>query len=96
MIEIVEYTGWFIVIIGCVFNILSAVGCLRMPNFYTQLHAAGVGDSCGSVIALLGLIVVNGFNLVSLKIFLLIIILLIMNPTSTNALINAGLQSKTK
>ena len=71
MISVLNYIGCSIVIIGCVFNILSAIGCIRMPNFYTQLHAAGVGDSCGSILALLGLILVNGFNLISLKIFLL-------------------------
>ena len=94
MTLVLNYIGWSIVIIGCIFNVISAIGCIRMPNFYTQLHAAGVGDSCGSIIALLGLITVNGFNLVSLKIFLLIPILFIMNPSSTNALINAGLHSK--
>ena len=94
MISVLNYIGCSIVIIGCVFNILSAIGCIRMPNFYTQLHAAGVGDSCGSILALLGLILVNGFNLISLKIFLLIPILLIMNPGSTNALINSGLHDK--
>jgi multicomponent Na+:H+ antiporter subunit G len=84
--------GWIIVIIGCTFNVLSAIGVLRMPDFYTRLHASGVGESCGSIIALIGMIIINGFNFVSLKILLLIVFLLLLNPTSTHALINAGLR----
>ena len=89
-----EYLGWVLVLLGCIFNVLSAFGCLRMSDFYMKLHAAGVGESCGSPMALLGLILINGFNLLSLKIFLLFVILLIISPTATNALANTGIEGK--
>jgi multicomponent Na+:H+ antiporter subunit G len=89
-----EYFGWGLVLLGCIFNVFSAFGCIRMSDFYMKLHAAGVGESCGSPMILLGLITINGFNLLSLKIFLLFIILLIISPTATNALVNTGIERK--
>ncbi len=88
-----EYLGWGMVLLGCAFNILSAFGCIRMSDFYMKLHAAGVADSCGSPMALIGLIIINGFNLLSLKIFILIPLLLVLNPTATTVLINAAIKS---
>lgn len=78
------------------FNVVSSFGCLKMPDIYTKLHAAGISDSCGSPLALLGLICVNGLNLVSLKMSLLIVLLLIITPAVTNAIFNIGLEENIK
>lgn len=95
MLEIVTHClGWTCVLIGVLLSIIGALGCLRFPDLYTKLHALSVSDSLGVPIALTGLILVNGFNFVSLKIFLIIVILLFVNPFSTHALIRAGIKNK--
>lgn len=91
-----KYIGSALIILGCLFNFVSAIGISRMRTFYAKLHAAGVGESCGSIVALLGILMLNGFSAVSLKILLLIFIVLIMNPTATNLLINSAIIKKTK
>jgi len=89
-----EYLGWGLIFIGCSFNLISALGCLKMPDFYTMLHAAGVGDCCGTPLALIGIIFIHGFDLISLKILALIFLIFLLSPTATNALARAGLDDK--
>jgi multicomponent Na+:H+ antiporter subunit G len=90
---LINYLGWSFVLIGVLLSITGALGCLRFPDLYTKLHALSVSDSLGVPIALTGLILVNGFNFVSLKIFLIVVILLFVNPFSTHALIRAGIKN---
>ncbi len=82
--------SWILIIIGSFFILTSAIGCIRFKDFFVRLHSAGIGDSCGSVIFLLGIICREGFSLFSLKIILLILLLLIVNPTSTYLLAKAA------
>ena len=89
-----EYLGWSLVLIGCLLNLISAIGCLKMPDFYTMIHSAGVGDSCGTPIMLFGMICINGFNIASFKILILIMVVMLLSPTATHALARAGLSRK--
>lgn len=87
-----EYLGWVLIFTGCIFNLLSAIGCLKMSDSYMMMHAAGIGDSCGTPIILLGVICVSGWSLLSLKILLLVAMVIILSPTATHALARAGLE----
>ena len=91
---ITPYLGWTFVFIGALISITGAIGCLRFPDLYTKLHALSVSDSLGVPISLTGIIFINGFNFLSLKIFFIIVILLFVNPFSTHALIRAGIKNK--
>jgi multicomponent Na+:H+ antiporter subunit G len=88
------YLGWALVLIGVLISIKGAIGCLRFPDLYTKLHALSISDSLGVPISLAGLAMINGFNFVSIKILLIIVILLFVNPFSTHALIRAGIKNK--
>ena len=90
------YLGWVFIFIGILLSITGAIGCLRFPDLYTKLHALSVSDSLGVPITLTGLILINGFNFISVKIFFIIVILLFVNPFSTHALIRAGIKNKIK
>ncbi len=83
------YIGMCIVGFGVLLILISAFGCIRMRNTYMVMHAAGIADSCGAPIVLIGLIVMNGFNLVSLKLAILIILIIFLSPTATHSLANA-------
>ncbi|NRA73636.1 MAG: monovalent cation/H(+) antiporter subunit G [Rickettsiales bacterium] len=100
MLEILKvitlYLGWTFIFIGILISITGAIGCIRFPDLYTKLHALSVSDSLGVPISLTGLILINGFNFTSLKIFFIIVILLFVNPFSTHALIRSGIKNKIK
>ena len=87
------YLGWSFIFFGVLLSITGAIGCLRFPDLYTKLHALSVSDSLGVPISLTGLIFINGFNFISVKIFFIIVILLFVNPFSTHALIRAGIKN---
>ena len=76
-------TGLFLVLAG-------TLGVLRLPDFYTRLHAAGVTDTLGAELILLALIVQSGFSQMSLKLLLVGFFLLITSPTATHAVAHAA------
>ncbi|MDK6028589.1 monovalent cation/H(+) antiporter subunit G [Ignisphaera sp. 4213-co] len=46
--------GLILVIIGVFCDFVGAIGLIRLPNFFTRLHAATVGAIGGAVIPMLG------------------------------------------
>ena len=42
---------------GCFFALTAGVGMLRMPDFYTRLHPAGMTDTLGQALVLAALII---------------------------------------
>ncbi len=75
---------------GGFFVVAGAIGVLRMPDFYTRVHAAGVTDTLGAVLVLFGLILLSGFTLLSAKLALVGVFLLLTSPTATHAVTNAA------
>lgn len=76
---------------GAFFVIVGGVGLLRMPDFYTRMHAAGVTDTLGAGLILLGLMLQGGWTLVTAKLLLILIFLWLTSPTASHALVRAAL-----
>lgn len=89
--HIVPILSWILIGAGTFFLLTSSIGILRMPDVFTRLHAAGVGDALGCPLVLIGLLLQYGFTLISLKVFLLILFLLITGPASCHALAKAAM-----
>lgn len=81
---------------GTVFLLVSCVGLLRLPDFYTRAHAVGKAETLGSILILVGLAVYNGAALSSLKLLLILAIIAVTNPTATHALTRAAMRSGLK
>lgn len=75
---------------GVFFVIAGAVGVVRLPDFYTRMHAAGITDTLGAECILLGLIVQSGLSQTSLKLALIAFLLFITSPTASHAVANAA------
>ncbi|TVM18456.1 sodium:proton antiporter [Oceanidesulfovibrio indonesiensis] len=84
-------------LMGLFFYVGGTVGILRLPDFYTRLHAAGKLDTLGALAMLFGLALFNlhEFNIdtlqVALKIMLAVAFVFIASPTATHAITDAGL-----
>ncbi|MDA0782675.1 MAG: monovalent cation/H(+) antiporter subunit G [Rickettsiales bacterium] len=96
MEDLPNIIGMFFVISGAFFMFSAAVGVLRMPDFYTRLHPAGVADSLGAPFVLVGIAILNGATLFSGKIIFLILFMLITSPTACHALAKAAVYSGLK
>jgi len=71
--------------------VIGAFGLVRMPDFYTRVHAASVTDTVGAGLLLLGMALQAGFSLVTVKLLMIALLLLFANPTATHALVKAAL-----
>jgi multicomponent Na+:H+ antiporter subunit G len=84
--------------LGLFFLLLATLGILRFPDFYTRMHAAGKCDTLGSLLLLLGLAVLNGFDLASLqgslKIIFIAVFIFLTSPTATHAVARAAFKNK--
>ncbi|QKX01867.1 cation:proton antiporter [Wolbachia endosymbiont of Cruorifilaria tuberocauda] len=75
--------GSIFILLGTCLAIISIIGIIRFPNFYTKLHAAGITDSSGTVLLLTGFAMQNEFSINTVKIILLILIIWISNSTNS-------------
>ncbi|MGE4496924.1 MAG: monovalent cation/H(+) antiporter subunit G [Deferribacterales bacterium] len=82
-------SGIFI-FVGCFFVVTASIGILRLPGFYLRLHAGSKADSLGQTLVIIGLMIYEGFNILSLKMLFVIIFIYIANPTAAHAIAKAA------
>ena len=68
----------------------ATLGLLRLPDFFTRLHATGKGDTLAALWSLIGLAVYHGFSLTSAKIVFIAVFMFLGQPTATHAISRAG------
>jgi multicomponent Na+:H+ antiporter subunit G len=88
---VTDAASWALLASGSFLVVVGALGLIRMPDFYTRMHAAGITDTLGADLILLGLMVQAGFSLVTVKLLLIGAFLFFTSPTSTHAIANAAL-----
>jgi multicomponent Na+:H+ antiporter subunit G len=81
----------------------AAVGLLRLPDFYSRLHASGMLDTTG---LLLFVIAVSTFCLwqnfsvntvfLVMKLIFIAVFIFITSPTATHAIVDAGIRAGMK
>jgi multicomponent Na+:H+ antiporter subunit G len=81
------------IVSGLFFLLVSGMGLLRLPDFYTRCHAIGKSETLGSMLFLLGLAIYIGFGIVSFKMILILVFIAIANPTATHIVARAALLS---
>jgi multicomponent Na+:H+ antiporter subunit G len=91
---IVEAVSGLCLIAGGVLVVIGSLGLLRLPDFFTRMHAAGITDTLGAGLILLGLGLKAGFILASFKLVLLFVLLIFTSPTATHALARAARHGK--
>ena len=67
---------------GLVFMILAVVGVNRFHRALNRMHAAAMGDTLGILFVFAGLILIRGFSMDSLKLFLVILFFWTAGPVS--------------
>lgn len=67
---------------GLVFMILAVFGVNRFHRALNRMHAAAMGDTLGILFVFAGLILIRGFSMYSLKLFLVILFFWTAGPVS--------------
>ena len=91
-----DIVSWACLLAGVFFSLAGGIGILRLPDLFTRMHAAGITDTMGAGLILVGLAVQAGFTLVTVKLLLILILLFFTSPTSTHALAKAALHGGLK
>ena len=80
-----------LVLAGGFFLIVGGLGLVRLPDLFTRLHAAGVGDTLGVGLFVLGFMLLVDLGSVTLKLGLVLLFILLTSPVATHALAKAAL-----
>lgn len=87
----IDALSWACLVGGGLFCVVGAIGLLRMPEFYTRMHAASVIETLGAGLILLGLLLQAGFTLVAVKLLMVGMLIFFASPTATHALARAAM-----
>ena len=91
-----DILSWCLIGLGCFFVLIGALGILKLPEFWSRLHAASVVESAGMILLISGLCIQSGLSLITIKLILLIVFLFLTGPTATHAVASAALVSGMK
>jgi multicomponent Na+:H+ antiporter subunit G len=100
MVMVLDVLSWISIVGGLAFMLIGTLGVLRLPDVYTRLHGAGMTDTMGAGLLLLGMAfqtVVDmmgehpGYWSVLVRLVFIYLFLLFTSPIATHALARAGL-----
>ena len=86
----IDIASWVLLIGGAFFCVVGGVGLLRLPDFFTRCHGAGITDTMGAGMVLTGLMIQAGDPLIVGKLLLLLIFIFVTSPVAGHALVKAA------
>lgn len=85
-----DILSWLLIVPGAAFCVIGALGLVRLPEFYSRMHGAGITDTLGASLVLLGLMLEPAHWNVTVKLAAILFFLLVTSPTAAHALIHAA------
>lgn len=82
-----------LVFCGLFFLTVSSLGIIRLPDFYSRMHAVGKSETLGSILILIGLAVYNGLEINSAKLVVMLLFIALASPTATHVIARAAIRS---
>lgn len=86
-----DLLSWAFILGGAFFSVVGAIGILRLPDVYSRMHAAGMIDTFGIGLILVGLMFQATAWIVVMKLGLIMAFVFFSSPTTTYALARAAL-----
>lgn len=77
--------------LGALACLIGGIGLLRMPDFFTRMHAASVIETLGVALILLGLMLQAGLTLIAVKLLIMGVLVFFVSPIASHALAKAAL-----
>ncbi len=78
--------AYLFIILGLVFIFFGTLGIIRFPDIYTRLQTSSKCDAAGAIALLVGLMVREGLDSLSLRILIILMFLLLTNPVASHAI----------
>ena len=96
--EIFEYIGAFLILIGSIMAVISAIGILRLPDVYTRSHAATKSSTLAVLLSLTGTFIYfwASENFISVRLLLGILFVFLTAPVAGHLITRAAYRSRVK
>ena len=92
MAWIADIIGGILILVGAFFFVVGAIGIYRMPDVFARMHAAGISDTVGAGLLLIGMMFLSGFAFfITVKLAIILGIIFFTSPIATHALAQAAL-----
>lgn len=82
---------WALLIFGSAMMIIGGIGVLRLPDFFSRTHGAGLTDTVGAGAILVGLMFESGFSTPTTRLVFILLFLWYTSPVGGFALARAAL-----
>lgn len=76
--------GTLFLLAGMLLFVVEIISVYKLDYVLNRMHAAATGDTFGIGLSLIGLMILNGFNLTSLKLLLILAFLWCSSPVSSH------------
>jgi len=88
--------GDVLIFAGIIFMLFGVICIFKLNSFYAKILIIAKIDTVGSLTFIIGVAVKRGFDFFSLKLLLLALLLLFMNPLVTHMIARAAYMSEGK
>ncbi len=89
-----DYIGMALITAGLLFFMAGSIGLLRLPDLYSRLHALTKADNIGLGMMILGVILIMGDPLISLKLVLVWLLVLASSAASAHLIAQRARRSE--
>ncbi len=87
----IDALSWILIAVGAIFGIIGGIGVLRLPNFFSRIHAAGMAETMCAPMILAAMMLQSGVTIASVKLLAILVFLFLTSPTASHALAKAAL-----
>ena len=92
-LSVLDILSWILLLTGTGFCLVGGIGMVRLPDFFSRIHAASMTDSLGAALILLGLMLQAGIGIVAVKLFTVWAFIWLTSPAASHALAKAAYAS---
>ena len=92
MSEVLPIIGNVLIFGGLFFMVTGAIGVIRLPDVFTRQHAAGMTDTGGAALILLGLMFHGTFPVI-VRLVAILVFLMFTSPIATHSVCRAALHA---
>ena len=85
-----DLLSWAALVAGAFFIVVGGIGLVRMPDVFSRMHPAGLIDTLGVALTVIGLALQAGPGQVTVKLVLIVVFVFFTSPTATHAVAHAA------
>lgn len=96
MSVLLDWMSQLFLLAGGLLCLTGGLGLMRMPDFFSRVHAAGVTETLAAPLLLVGLMMQMDWSLDLIKVVMVLVFVLATNPTASHAMAKAALHGGLK